>query len=116
MSMAELFAILQQISGVAAPRFHFPLPLLFAIAAGNELWARVRRKPALISLAAVRLMKSERGRSHFNHEKSRRELGLTFRPVEETLRDTISWYRENGWLENANTRGAAFHRAGESTC
>ena len=116
MSMGELFGVLQQISGVPAPRFHVPLPLLFAIAAANELWARVKRKPALISLATVRLMKSERGRTHFNHEKSRRELGLTFRPVEETLRDTISWYRENGWLQNVNTRSAAFERAGESTC
>jgi nucleoside-diphosphate-sugar epimerase len=116
MSMGELFGILQQISGVAAPRFNLPLPLLFALAAASEIWAGVRRKSALISLATVRLMKSEYGRTHFNHEKSRRELGLSFRPIEETLRDTISWYRENGWLENANTHGAAFHRAGESTC
>jgi dihydroflavonol-4-reductase len=43
-------------------------------------------------------MASERGRSHFDHTKSERELGVRFRSVEETLRDTACWYRENGWL------------------
>ena len=74
------------------------------------------RKPALVSMATVRLMKSERDRTHFNHEKSERALGLVFRPVEETLRDTICWYGKNGRLRNSSARGAAFDRAGEPAC
>jgi hypothetical protein len=30
--------------------------------------------------------------------KSARELGLEFRPVEQTLADTVGWYRGQGWL------------------
>ena len=60
MSMAELFRALEKISGVPAPRFSVPFPMLYALAAANELWARATRKNALISLASVRLMKSER--------------------------------------------------------
>jgi dihydroflavonol-4-reductase len=30
--------------------------------------------------------------------KSARELGLQFRPVEQTLADTVGWYRGQGWL------------------
>ena len=26
-----------------------------------------------------------------------RQLGVPFRPVQETLRDTVDWYRQNGW-------------------
>ena len=66
------------------------------------------RKPALVSMATVRLMKRERDRTHFNHEKSGRELGLVFRPVRE--------YGKNGWLKNCSARGVAFDRAGESAC
>ena len=44
------------------------------------------------------LTDARKGRTQFNHEKSERELGLRFRPVEETLRDEIAWYRSNGWL------------------
>jgi len=116
MSMGELFRVLERVSGVTAPRFEVPFPLLFALARANELWSRMTRKPALVSMATVRLMKSERDRTHFDHEKSGRELGLVFRPVEETLRDTICWYGKNGWLKNSGARGAAFDRAGESAC
>ena len=28
-----------------------------------------------------------------------RDLGIPFRPVEETLSDTIRWYQQNGWLK-----------------
>jgi len=116
MSMGELFRVLERVSGVTAPRFEVPFPLLFALARANELWSRMTRKPALLSMATVRLMKSERDRTHFNHEKSERELGLVFRPVRETLRDTICWYGKNGWLKNSSARGGAFDRAGESAC
>lgn len=116
MSMGELFRILEQISGVPAPRFNVPFPMLYALAAASEFWARVSRKPALVSLASVRLMKSERDRTHFNNDKSKRELGVAFRPVEATLGDTISWYGANGWLENLHARDTTFRRAGESTC
>ena len=44
-------------------------------------------------------MLREADRTHFNPAKSERELGLTFRRVEETLADEVTWYRANGWLE-----------------
>lgn len=116
MPMGELFHVLEQISGVPAPRFNAPFPVLYALAVANELWARMSRKPKLISMATVRLMNSERAQTHFNHDKSKRELGVTFRPVDETLRDTISWYCKHGWLENLSVRATAFRRAGESAC
>ena len=31
-------------------------------------------------------------------ERAERELGATFRPLEETLRDTVVWYRERGYI------------------
>jgi dihydroflavonol-4-reductase len=34
----------------------------------------------------------------FDHSKSKRELGLEFRPIETTLRDEIAWYRVHGYL------------------
>jgi dihydroflavonol-4-reductase len=102
--MADLFQQLERITGVPAPRTKVPTPALFALAAVQELAARLTGKPALISLATVRLMASERDRSYFDHTKSERELGVRFRPVEETLRDTVLWYRENDWLSPSAER------------
>src|SRR6266704_3498558 len=77
--------------------------------------ARISGRPALISLATVRLMVRERDRTRFDHRKSEQALGIRFRPVEETLRDTIAWYRENGWLKNEPSKGASLRQAGEPT-
>jgi dihydroflavonol-4-reductase len=33
-----------------------------------------------------------------NHAKSEREIGISFRPFEETLADEVAWYRKHGEL------------------
>lgn len=104
MPMGDLFRILERVTGIPAPRRKTPMPVLFVFAALSELWARLTGKPALISLATARLMANERDRSHFDHTKSERELGVKFRPVEETLQDTVTWYQRNGWLGKSAAR------------
>lgn len=95
MSMHELVPLLGNIAGVKTPTRTLPLPLLYLVATLQEAYARISGKPVLLSMATVRLMVKEANRSHFNHTKSERELGLTFRPVEQTLKDTVSWLRNN---------------------
>jgi dihydroflavonol-4-reductase len=46
-------------------------------------------------------MKSLRSHRHISHEKATRELGYTPRPLEETIRDTLAWFAEQGTLEQA---------------
>ena len=105
MSIADLFPILERVTGIPAPKKHVPIPLLFALGGVNELWARITRRPVLLSLASVRLMVSERS-SRYDHAKSERELGLQFRPLEEKLSDTLNWYRAEGWIAGAKRAGA----------
>ena len=38
------------------------------------------------------------GRTRFNPAKSEHELGLHFRPLAQTLADTVGWYRQHGWF------------------
>jgi dihydroflavonol-4-reductase len=116
MSTEQLFHTLEKLSGIPFPKFKVPSPVLFAMGAATELYARLGGKPALIRLATLRLMMRERNRTHFSHEKSRRELGLLFRPVEETLRDTIAWYAENGGLQKTPLTNSALHPAGVPPC
>jgi len=97
MEMAELFAQLEHTTGIPAPKRKIPIAFLYVFAAVNEAWHFLSRKPVLISLAAVRLMAKARGRIKFDSTKSERELGVRFRPLADTLRDTVDWYRQNGW-------------------
>jgi dihydroflavonol-4-reductase len=85
------------------------------MAAANEIWAGITKRPALISLATVQLMGQERERTRFNREKSERELGIQFRPVEETLSDTVRWYQQNGWLKTPELKKIPLRAAGQRT-
>jgi dihydroflavonol-4-reductase len=101
MTMTELLSAYERVTGVAAPKRRIPAAALLVFAAVGELGAKIVKKPVLLSMATVRLMLREADRTHFNPAKSERELGLTFRPVEETLADEVAWYRANGWLQPA---------------
>lgn len=96
MTLAELFPKLEAETGVPAPTRKLPLWFLFVIAAFQESYARLTGGKVLLSWASVKLLAREAGRTQFDHTKSQRELGLTFRPVETTLRDTFDWMRTQG--------------------
>jgi len=98
MTMRELIPLLGQAAGVATPTRTLPFPVLLVFAAIQELYTRISGKPIMLSWATVKVMIKESDRSRFNHAKSKRELGLEFRPIEETLKDTVDWYRNHGWL------------------
>jgi dihydroflavonol-4-reductase len=106
MTMDDLFPLLAEATGVAAPTRRIPLVMLKGLAALNEFYASVTGKPVLIGRATVKLIEQEAGRTHFDHTKSETELGCHFRPVAETLSDTVHWFRCNGLLpdDGASTR------------
>jgi nucleoside-diphosphate-sugar epimerase len=95
MTMDELLPLIGRLSGVPAPTRHIPLPLMNAMAAFYELQHALTGRPVLLSRATVRLLARERSRAGYDHRKSERELGLTLRPLEETLADTIAWVTAN---------------------
>lgn len=96
---AALIPLVGSIAGVPTPTRRIPMALLVVVALIQEAVARVTGKPALLSWATVRALRTENERSRFNPEKAHRELGLTFRPMEQTLSDTIAWYRQNGFVQ-----------------
>ncbi len=67
------------------------------IAALSELTAYIIRKPALLNFDKVREMREPHW--SFSGEKARAQLGFVpALTLEEGLRQTVEWYRENEWL------------------
>lgn len=99
MDMKSIFQALSSVSGVKAPERKVPLFMLRIIALIYEGYYRITKKPVLISTSTVKLMAQEQGRTHFSHNKSSRELECQFRPVAETLTDTLDWYRNNNYTD-----------------
>ena len=100
MTMRQLVPALGRIAGVKTPARLVPTPVLYALAAVQEIYARLTGKPVLLSMATLRLLIREEHRTHFNHHKSEQELGLSFRATELTIMDTVAWYRAHGWFES----------------
>ncbi|MEK7727944.1 MAG: NAD-dependent epimerase/dehydratase family protein [candidate division KSB1 bacterium] len=74
-----------------------PVFVTTIIAALSELVAQLLRKPALLNFDKVREMRE----THwiFSGEKARTQLGFVpALSLEEGLRQTVAWYRENEWL------------------
>ncbi|KXV35414.1 oxidoreductase [Gluconobacter thailandicus] len=98
LTMTDLIPLIARLIGRKAPTRPIPMPLLYLIAALSEVRARLTRKPVLMSWATAKALASENDRSHFSAHRFHHDLGLTFRPLEETLTDEINWFRKTGFL------------------
>ncbi|MCZ7542613.1 MAG: NAD-dependent epimerase/dehydratase family protein [Anaerolineae bacterium] len=88
----DLIALIAAVAGVRPPRLTLPRWLVRPAAAVIDV-ARWLRVPMPMDANQLRL--SARF-LYFDAGKARRELGLVGRPLEETVRDTWAWYRQEG--------------------
>jgi dihydroflavonol-4-reductase len=99
-SIRRVFSWVARETGQPAPRWRVPYPLALGAAYVSEFVADVgtRRIPA----ATVTGVKLTRRTMHFDASRSLAELELRPRPVEESLRDAIEWFRAVGWIVPAS--------------
>jgi len=95
LTMKQAFAVLQEVSGVAAPRSRIPYRVALIAAHLNEALSRVTRRPPRAPLAGVRMAKHK---MYFNPTKAIRELGLPQTPPQEALADAVKWFHANGYV------------------
>lgn len=91
MTVAEYFARVEKLSGVAAPRLRVPAPLATALAsaATSALGAFGAWDPSLDPV----VVEMSQHFWYLDASKATRELGFQPRDPDVTLRDTISWLR-----------------------
>jgi len=93
-ALAEIFRMLERITGIRAPRLRVPYGLIFLVALANDRLARTTGRPPRVPLTGVRMA---RKRMYFSAEKAVQELGLPQTPVEGALRDAVDWFVANGY-------------------
>lgn len=94
-TMKEALAVLQDLSGVPAPRWRVPYGVAWLGACANEAVAAVTGRPPKAPLAGVRMA---RYRMFFDPTKAIRELGLPQTEPRQALAEAIGWFRENGYV------------------
>jgi dihydroflavonol-4-reductase len=95
-SMGELAGVVEQVSGVRAPRLRVPMRLADAVTPLAESVARRRRQPLLFTREALHALKSDPA---VDGSKARTELGHEPRPLHESVADIEAWFREQGDLK-----------------
>jgi len=95
LTMPELAAIVEQVSGRAMPRRCLPLWVGWAMLPLSLAAGRVSGKPPLFTPGVLR---AAVWNSEVKHDKAAAELEFSPRPVADSLRDELAWFRERGLL------------------
>jgi dihydroflavonol-4-reductase len=95
-TMKRAFAVLEEVTGVRAPRFQIPYSLALGAAYVNEALSLLTRRRPKAPLGAVRMA---RHKMYFNPAKAIRELGLPQTPTKQALVDAAEWFRRNGYVK-----------------
>jgi dihydroflavonol-4-reductase len=95
-TIKQAFAVLEEVSGVAAPRVRIPYMVALAAAHLNEALSGITGRPPRAPLAGVRMA---RHKMYFNPAKAIRELGLPQTPPQQALADAVKWFRANGYVK-----------------
>jgi dihydroflavonol-4-reductase len=93
LSLVELARLWARVTSQPAPRFAVPMGLARLAAPFAAAWARLRRRRPLFTPESLRVLRHQRP---VDRRKAESELVYRPRPIEETLRDTYSWWQEQG--------------------
>ena len=95
-TLREAFDVLEQVTGIPAPKFRVPYFVALSAAHVDETLSRFSGKPPKAPLAGVRMAKYK---MFFNPAKAIQELGLPQTPPRQALADAVEWFRTNGYVK-----------------
>jgi len=95
-TMAQTLAVLEEVSGVRAPKTKIPHWAALAAAHISEGASFFTRKPPRAPLAGVRMAKQK---MWFNPAKAIRELGLPQTPPKQAFAEAVEWFCKNGYVK-----------------
>jgi dihydroflavonol-4-reductase len=91
-TMKQALDVLEELTGIPAPRFRVPYNVALAAAYFDEGISALTGHPPKAPLAGVRMAKYK---MFFNPAKAIRELGLPQTPPREAFADAVYWFRQN---------------------
>ena len=95
LSLVELARAWARVTGRPAPRLAVPMGLARLVAPLAPAWARWRGQRPLFTSESLRVLRTQPPASQ---RKAEAELAYRPRPLDETLRDTCAWMKNQGWL------------------
>ena len=95
-TMQETLRVLEEITGIRAPRTKIPHWVAMAAGYVSEAFAGVTGRPPKAPLAGVRMAKYK---MWFDSTKAVRQLGLPQTPPKQAFAEAVDWFRANGYVK-----------------
>lgn len=96
LSMKEFYARVAAVAGMKAPTTTLPATLVLVGAFFMERQAAKKGKEPLATLSTA---KYSNAFLYYDNKKAKKELGLELSPLDESIKRSIDWFRENGYIE-----------------
>jgi dihydroflavonol-4-reductase len=94
-TLQHALGILQEITGIPAPKMRVPYAVAYAAAVVDEGISKITGRPPKAPIAGVRMAKYK---MFFNPAKAIRELGLPQTTAKQALADAVTWFQLNGYV------------------
>lgn len=91
-AFSEIYGAVAEVSGQALPTRKIPPAMLLFASHLMGLFGKLTRKPQLIKPGIVKRLQED---FVYRSTKAEQELGVSFRPLAETMEDTVKWFLEN---------------------
>ena len=95
-SMAEVLGLVDEVTGKPVRRFKLPIGPLMPAAVVAEQVARVTGKEPRLTRDHLKMA---RKMMYFSSAKAEADLGYTYRPAREAVRDALTWFETHGYLK-----------------
>ncbi|MBN1881235.1 MAG: NAD-dependent epimerase/dehydratase family protein [Deltaproteobacteria bacterium] len=94
-TVGDFFRLVAEIAEVKPPRLKLPYPVALLLGHIFEIQSRITKETPVVSLSQVRI--GNMG-EHFDNSKAVNELGLTITPIRTTVKNTVDWFIEHGYI------------------
>jgi dihydroflavonol-4-reductase len=95
LTLQDVFRILEEITGIKAPKVRIPIALPLAVAYVDEfISGKLRHKPPRVPLAGVKMSQKP---MYYSAAKAIAELGLPQSPIESAFEKAVRWYYDQGY-------------------
>ncbi|MBS0252284.1 MAG: NAD-dependent epimerase/dehydratase family protein [Proteobacteria bacterium] len=96
MTLGQMLAEIAQLAGRRAPTIKLPRALIYPIAHGAELAARLTGREPFATVDGLRMAKYK---MFFSSAKAERELGYRARSAREALAEAFDWFQRAGYIK-----------------
>jgi dihydroflavonol-4-reductase len=93
LSLGEILRRIALLTGRKPPTISIPIPAIWPIAIGAEMWAQISGKEPFVTRDGLRMAKKK---MFFSSAKAERDLGYRARPAQDALADAVAYFKQAG--------------------